>query len=445
MKVNTDLHSHSNYSPGVFNVSLEKVAYVMGLKGVDIMGTGDCLFPKWRMLLESNFMEITGGIFRLKNITESYYGLDKEIAEKARFILQTELIFTFAKEREKGRKRMDVVVLFPSFAIIDLAIELLTKWGVKNTTGRPFILCQKPQEVGGKIRELLDLDPWIEIIPAHIMTPEGIFGSRNNINSLKEVFGSVIRRIHAVESGLSADPEVLSLIPELDRLTFISSSDAHSVGLNVIGRESTVIEVKNLSYKELIQAIRENGVSCTVEFPPSEGKYFLTGHRGDRPGHQGKACYYSPTFSPSSGLCPICKKKLNKGVLERALDLQKLQGGKRKIGELKDNARPFIRVVPLFEVLKTKGIGEKEYLIICKEFGSEFSFWETNLEEAERKLSRIDLDSTVIESILKVKKGDFCFNPPGHDGAFGKLRIDERIDVLQVKEGPNLEDQLNLF
>ncbi len=445
MKVNIDLHSHSNYSPGVFNISLEKIAYAMGLKGVDVIGTGDCLFPKWREILERSFVETKEGIFCLTDVTERHYGLEKKIAGNPGFILQTELIFTFAKEGMKNRSRMDVVLLFPSFAAVDTAIRLLAKWGVKNTTGRPFIVCGKPQEVGEKIKEIVEINPWIEVIPAHIMTPEGIFGSRNNIDSLEEVFVDALPEIHAIETGLSADSEVLSLIPELDNLTFVSSSDAHSAGLNVIGRESTVIEVDNLSYREVVSAIRENKIAYTIEFPSSEGKYFLTGHRGDKPGHQGKSCYYSPSLSPPSRVCPICKKRLDLGVLERALELGKKQGGKRNFGELKDSVKPFIRTVPLLDVLKTMGLSEKEHVAICSEFGNELNLWLVDKDEIERKLSPLSLEPEVIDAIKKIKQGDFCFNPPGYDGAFGKLKIGEKIDLLRVKEGPDFEEQLDLF
>ena len=192
------------------------------------------------------------------------------------------------------------------------------------------------------------------------MTPEGIF------ENPRELF-------HAIETGLSADIEILSLVPELDNFTFISSSDIHSASFSAVGRESTVLEIKNLSYEEIIKAIRENHVLFTVEFPPSEGKYFLTGHRGDRPGHQGKPCYYSPYLSSTSGICPICKKKLNIGVFERVFHLQKFQGGKRKLGELRPNARPFIRAIPLYEVVETKGAGEREYKRFAKPLETNFN------------------------------------------------------------------------
>lgn len=448
MRINVDLHLHSNYSPGVFNMSLEKVAYVAGLRGVNLLGTGDCLFPKWRNYLEKELIEVSEGIFSLKNITRSYYGLEKRVAENTYFVLQTELIFTFASPGEKQRKRMDVIVLFPSFSAVDSTVNLLSKWGVKNTTGRPFVLCKKAEEVGERIGELLTIDPEVEVVPAHIMTPEGVFGSRNNINSLRDVLGDVLLKIHAVETGLSADLEILSLIPELDNLTLISNSDAHSAELNAIGRESTVIEVKTERYSEIIAAIRENKVVYTVEFPPSEGKYFFTGHRGDRPGHKGKPCYFSPLFTPLSKECPICGKKLNIGVLERAFELQKIQGGQRKFGELKNNARPFIRIVPLIKILQINKTSEKVYLsTICKEFGNELQLWQASIEEAEEKLRKINIEEKVVRDILKVKKGEYCFNPPGYDGEFGKFRIGEKIDIFQIKEGlkEGIERQPKLF
>ncbi|MCM8798830.1 MAG: endonuclease Q family protein [Candidatus Omnitrophica bacterium] len=341
---------------------------------------------------------------------------------------------------------MDIVVLFPSFDSVDIGISLLKHWGVKNTTGRPFILCEIPQEVGDKIRKLLEVDPWIEVIPAHIMTPEGIFGSRNNINSFEEIFGEIPKNIHAVETGLSADVEILSLIPELDNFTLISCGDLHSSGFQMVGRESTVLSINQLTYKEIISAIRKNKIAYTVEFPPSEGKYFLTGHRGDKPGHNGEPCYYSPLFSPPSKICPICKKRLNIGVLERALELQKIQGGKRKLGELKPDAKPFIRVVPLFEILTKKGMGEREYLAICREFGNELRLWENKVEEVESKLSKINFNPEIVEAIVQVKKGDYSFNPPGYDGVFGELKLGEYLDIFQVKREPlTRESQISLF
>jgi hypothetical protein len=90
-------------------------------------------------------------------------------------------------------------------------------------------------------------------------------------------------------------------------------------------------------------------------------------------------------------------------------------------------------------------VGEREYIMICREFGNELKFWETDVKEAEQKLNSLKLAPKLIEAILKVKQGEYCFNPPGYDGVFGTLRIGEEIDLLNIKVGPKSEEQLNLL
>ena len=111
------------------------------------------------------------------------------------------------------------------------------------------------------------------------MTPEGIYGGRERINFMSDFFGDYTKEINAVETGLSADPNILGLIPELDDVALISNADAHSSNLNRIGREFTTYNLKNFDYQSLINSIRKNKIIQTTEFNPAEGKYFLTGHR----------------------------------------------------------------------------------------------------------------------------------------------------------------------
>ncbi len=48
MKVNADLHIHSMYSKAVSrDMNLQQIAREASRKGINIVGTGDCLFPKW--------------------------------------------------------------------------------------------------------------------------------------------------------------------------------------------------------------------------------------------------------------------------------------------------------------------------------------------------------------------------------------------------------------
>ncbi len=91
---------------------------------------------------------------------------------------------------------------------------------------------------------------------------EGI--SELQFESLKEALGEGINFVHAVETGLSADPTMLRGILELSNLTIISNSDSHSLSLNRLGREVTVLDLNRLTYREIIRSIRKNKIVKTV-------------------------------------------------------------------------------------------------------------------------------------------------------------------------------------
>jgi PHP family Zn ribbon phosphoesterase len=45
LKLAVDLHSHSGYAGGVGQIELTEVSRTMKLKGIDVFGSGDCIFP----------------------------------------------------------------------------------------------------------------------------------------------------------------------------------------------------------------------------------------------------------------------------------------------------------------------------------------------------------------------------------------------------------------
>jgi len=158
------------------------------------------------------------------------------------------------------------------------------------------------------VKDLKNIDDKIEIIPAHCMTPFfGLFGSKSGFDSLKECFGDQTKHIYAVESGMSADPSMLWRFEEISNgsVRVISFSDAHSFWPWRIGREATIFDIKELSYENIIKAIRTgDGLKATIETPPEYGKYHYDGHR---------ICNFS--CSPEKtlelkGICPICNEPL---------------------------------------------------------------------------------------------------------------------------------------
>jgi PHP family Zn ribbon phosphoesterase len=458
MDLTVDLHAHSVFAGGTqaLKLTLEKsnvnrkkaidhlknTNKTMPLKGIDLVGTGDCQFSTWTNILEDALVEDVPGVYYLE---DNYH---------TRFILQTEIIFTLPVQKRK--KIAHVVFLFPSFSSVRSFTDLLDNWGVKRKKmARPFVKCDSSFQVAKRIHQILDLDPFIEAIPAHIMTPQGVFGSNVRITKLNEFFDDATNRIHAVETGLSADPQFLGLIPELDNKTLISSSDAHSSALHRMGREFTVLSLAKISFSNIIDALRENKVLFTAEFPPEEGRFFLTGHRGGRkaPGvhKEDEHCYFSPQNVPKNDVCPICHKKLTVGVYQRCVEISREQGADRILSEIVPR-QEFIRVVPLIDILsnsmevKTKTAKSlvNKYRDIVTLTGPESKLWTLSVKEIEHRLSD-KIEEKIKAALIHIKEGDFTFYPYGFDGEYGTLQIGKTgnfSDISVIKSNKPRQQQL---
>ncbi|MHA1910450.1 MAG: endonuclease Q family protein [Candidatus Kariarchaeaceae archaeon] len=443
MELNVDLHAHSGYAGGTLSLDkspknteknalavkkrFEKAEELMKLKGVQLFGTGDCQFLEWQNFLKKELTESEEGIYYYKN-------------NEIQYLLQTELIFTAKKG--KRSKQVHTVFLLPNHTISSEMRDLFDKWKVNHQKmARPFLVCETVDTVSERVNAILDLDPYVEAIPAHVMTPQGVFGSSVRMNSLKDFYGESAERIHAVETGLSADPYILGLIPELDEKTLLSNSDAHSPALNRMAREFTTLKINKINYKEIIKAIRSNKVVQTFEFPPQEGRYFLTGHRPGRkkPGlhEDDEYCMFSPKYLPKDDICPICHKELTIGVLQRVYEISRAQGSERELGDFVSST-PFVQMVPLIEVilsgLNISTVSSKRANKIYREvvtiFGSEVNLWKTPVQKAEEQLGEVKPE--IKEAIVEIIKGNFTFKPLGYDGTYGALTIGETSDFLDV-------------
>ena len=413
------------------------------MKGIDLIGTGDVQFPKWNQYLQQNLEEIDNGngIFVLKSEKDESY-------PSIHFVLQTEIIFTAPiKAGGKKRKQSHTLLLFPSFETVSRFYKLAESWGSKlENIARPFILCSGPEDVNEKINAIKNIDPLLEVIPAHIMTPDGVFGSNHKLSWLHEFYGdSAQTEIHAIETGLSADPELLYLIPELDNKVLLSNSDAHSASLNRIGREYTNISIQKLDYKDLITALRSGDsskINYTAEFKPTEGRYFLTGHRASRHNNNG-FCKFSPKYVPKDKLCPICKKPLTEGALSRAMEISRIQGADRQFSEIpNDKRKKFFHLIPLLNVI-AEGLGLKNpnskrtvkvYMEIVKqpEVKNETNLWTMDKSKLKEVLTTV-VSSDVLNAILAIKENNFSYDP-GFDGEYGKLVIGRNIDYLEINQ-----------
>jgi len=384
-----DLHIHSRYSRACSTqINIENLEKYARIKGINLLGTGDFTHPLWYKELKEKLKE-EDGILKTKN--------------DFNFIWQTEVSLIYT-QGDKGR-RVHLVVLAPDSKAVDQITSYLGKKGRLDYDGRPIFKIPCPEFT----EEMKKIDERIEIIPAHIWTPWfSVFGSNSGFNSLKDCFQDQVKNIHAIETGLSSDPEMNWRISELDSKAIVSFSDMHSFWPWRIGREVTVFDTKP-TYDNLIKAIRNKKIKETIDVDPAYGKYHYDGHR---------ACniVFSPKESKNhNNICPVCKNKLTIGVENRVEEL-----ADRPAGFKPENAVPFKRIIPLSELISLttkKAIATQavwnEYHKLA-DGKSEFDvLLNAPLEELKQKVF-MELAELIIrnrEGKIKVK--------PGYDGVYG--------------------------
>ena len=432
MRIIADLHLHSRYARGCSTqltiANLEKWGKV---KGLDLLGTGDFCHPKWIEELKRELKEDGTGVLKTKD------GFP--------FVLQNEISLIYT-HKYKGR-RVHLVILAPNFEVVDKITKYLLTKGRVDYDGRPIFNIPCPEFV----EAMTDISNEIEIIPAHVWTPWfSLFGSKSGFDRVEECFGEQSKNIHALETGMSSDPEMNWRLSRLDSYNLVSFSDSHSFWPWRIGRESTVFDLKELTYANLIKAIRTGeGLVETIEVDPNYGKYHFDGHR---------KCNIS--FSPEeskkhNGICPVCKRPLTIGVLNRVDELAdrkdvttkaKLLSAKDKSLSKPKNAKPFKRIIPLHELISlhlSAGIATKKvwavYNEILKAGKSEFDIL---LNIPKEKLLEV-ADKALVDLIIKNREGKLIIKP-GFDGEYGVpvLEGKEKVSKTEesIKKQPDLKD-----
>lgn len=400
-----DLHLHSRYAHATSKqLSLESLASWAKIKGIDLLACADFTHPIWLDELRRGLVEDGTGLFEFNGV---------------KFVLGTEVSCVY---RQGDRSRRIHLLLFaPDLPTVEVLNEKLARHGNLASDGRPVL--------GLSARDLVELalesDSRCMVVPAHIWTPwYGILGSKSGFDSLEECFLDMAPHIHAIETGLSSDPAMNWLIPELAGKTIVSFSDAHS--LAKMGREVTVFQGE-LSYEGLIQALASQGVAYTVEFYPQEGKYHFSGHRkcGIRRGT-------SETLN-SNGRCPVCGRPMTLGVLHRVAtlsegDTRELASAGGLVSSVIESPRvgpPFMRLVPLAEIIsQTMNVGtaskrvQTEYRRLVGELGSELR---TLSQAPYDELAQV-CGERLARAVLRARSGEVEVEP-GYDGVYGSVRV----------------------
>jgi len=411
MKVFADLHIHSKYARATSkDMDIEHLTENGKLKGLNLIGTGDFTHPEWLKELKQ----------KLKPVEDT--GL--YVYDNMHFMLTTEVSTIYSQDNEI--RKIHHVIHVPSFDIVDQINEELKKLGADlGIDGRLLLNGRTSVEL---VELLIKIYKGALIVPAHIWTPWfSVFGSKSGFDSVEECYQDQTKHIYALETGLSSNPKMNWRLSSLDKFVLMSNSDCHSPWPWRLGRECNVFDLKELTYWEIIDAVKNKDKKrflFTVEVDPAYGKYHWTGHRN---------C--NIRLSPKQALkindiCPKCRRKMTVGVEERVEELADREDVVPK------NAIPFKSLIPLSELIKTSFKIDtlysktvwSEYNKLVEKFNNEFNvLLDVPIEELE-KVTRKQLSDVIIknrEGKIKVL--------PGYDGVYGTPIFDE-FEFKRLKE-----------
>lgn len=429
MKFYADVHLHSHYSRATSkSLDLEHLELWAQLKGIQVVGTADCIHPKWLKELKEKLEPAEPGFFRLK---EEYSRstrdqLPASCRGTVRFMLSVE-ISNIYKRLDKVRK-VHNLMYFPDFKAVDKTQARLEQIGNIRSDGRPIL--------GLDSRDLLEItlesDPKSYLVPAHIWTPWfSAMGSKGGFDRMEDCFGDLTKHVFAAETGLSSDPLMNWRLSQLDPYALISNSDAHSP--EKLGREATVYDTE-FSYDGIYRAlsdVNDKGLIGTLEFFPEEGKYHYDGHRDCH------ARLHPRETIANKGLCPVCKKEVTVGVMARVEELADRSEGKKS-----PRWRPYFSLIPLPEIVaEARGVSsvnsksvQAAYWQLLTKLGNEFYI----LQDAPiRDIARAG-GGLIAEGVRRMREGKVDI-AAGYDGEYG------RIHLFSDEERQVKEDQMVLF
>jgi uncharacterized protein (TIGR00375 family) len=401
LEVNADLHIHSRFSGATSkNMRIATIAEQAPLKGLQLVGTGDALHAGWLEEVRS-LEEVDEGIFR-----------------------RGETCFILTCEVEDARKVHHLIIL-PSLSAAEELRERFSRYSLDlERDGRPHLTLKGEEiaEIAGEVGALVG--------PSHAFVPwTSIY---KEYDSLRECYGSA--KIAFLELGLSADSDLADTIAELQSITFLSNSDAHSPWPNKLGREFNRFKLRSLSFTELKRALlrqKGNRVVLNVGFDPRLGKYHRTACI---------RCYTHFELEEATKLkwrCPRCGGRIKKGVRDRIREIATWDEPHHP-----EHRPPYLRIAPLSEIiaqaLKVSGVYSSRVQGVWRElvtaFGSEIRVL-VDVEIGE--IAKVGGEA-IAELIRRFRAQDFEIREGG-GGRYGEI-----IFSRQKAEGKMKRSQLSL-
>lgn len=353
-------------------------------KGIGLVGIIDCHSPSVlrdidRSLESGEMKEMPGGGIGYRN-TVIIPGSEIEI-------------------REPGRSECHVLAYMPSLA----AMKEFSRWmerhmrNINLSSQRLYAPARTLQE------EIVGRGGLL--IPAHVFTPhKGLYGS--SAERMADIFD--LDGIAGVELGLSADSEMAGYLSELDRYTFVTNSDAHSLGK--IGREYNEMLLAEPSFQELALALRrENGrkVSANYGLNPRLGKYHRTYCAG---------CGSIIDEAAATGeRCPYCGgTKLVQGVLDRILHI-----ADRETPVVPAHRPPYRYQVPLEFI---PGLGKRKLEKLLETFGTEM-----NILHAASEADIAAVAGPVLAADIAAARSGTLALSSGGGGTYGRVIREDAV------------------
>ncbi len=409
-RVISDLHIHSRYSRATSDkMVIREITRFARIKGLNLVGTGDFTHPRWLKKLEEDLVE---------DSDTSLYKPSRDPDSTVHYMVTGEVSTIFPFEGET--KKIHHVILIPGLEVANQVNERLSRYGNLAIDGRPTLTMTAPQLV----EEIMEVSNENLVIPAHAWTPWfSIFGAFSGFDRVEDCFQEMSKYISALETGLSSDPPMNWRLSALDRYALISNSDCHSPWPWRIGREANVFEFERLTYQKVIAAIRNKDTEhfkFTIETDPAYGKYHWTGHRNCK-------VSLSPQDAKKFGnRCPVCRRRLTKGVEQRVEEL-----ADRPLGFRPEASVGYKCLLPLSKIIEavlgaTYPGSQKVWNIynhLIARFGDEYS---VIMDAPKQEMYKI-VDPKIAEAIVRVREGKARVIP-GYDGVYGELVLFEEVE-----------------
>ena len=420
MRVIADLHIHSKYSRATSEkMNVDEIARFAKIKGLNLVGTGDFTHPKWLEELKEKLVKVQGAdlcTFRKDPASQVYFMITSEVST----------IFTF----ENAVKKIHHVILTPNLETASQINDRLALHGNLSADGRPTFDMSAPQLV----EEVIEVSKENVVLPSHAWTPWfSVFGAFSGFDRMEHCYQDMTKHIFALETGLSSDPPMNWRLSTLDKYTLVSNSDSHSSWPWRIGREANVFELEQCTYSAVVDAIRSKDTSrfrYTIETDPAYGKYHWSGHRN---------CKIS--LSPQEAIkfgnrCPVCNRRLTKGVEQRIEELADRPAGFRPEGAI-----GYMHLLPLSEIIaavlgvsypSVKKVWDA-YNMLIEKFGNEYAVL---IDAPKEEMAKI-ADPKIAEAVVRMREEKVKV-VPGYDGVYGQLILfeDEQNEKKKKEEAP---------